>query len=54
MPLVKGTSAENERESILERVMDVVSENEFCPVSNMVNFGRSNELYQINQTRHIQ
>ena len=37
LPLVKGTSAENERVSVLERVMEVVSLNESHPVVNVVN-----------------
>ena len=36
LPLVKGTSAENERVSVLERVMEVVSENDLNPVVNVV------------------
>ena len=37
LPFVKGTSDENERVMILERVMEVVLVNEFCPVWNVVN-----------------
>ena len=37
LPFVKGTSDENERVSELERVMEVVSPNECCPVVNVVN-----------------
>jgi len=37
LPLVKGTSVENERVSVLERVMEVVSLNESHPVVNVVN-----------------
>ena len=37
LPLVKGTSVENERVSVLERVMDVVIWNESFPVVNVVN-----------------
>ena len=37
LPLVKGTSAENERVSVLERVMEVVYRNESHPVVNVVN-----------------
>ena len=37
VPLVKGTSDEKERVSELERVMEVVSENESSPVMNVVN-----------------
>ena len=37
VPFVKGTSDENERVSVLERVMEVVQENEFHPVVNVVN-----------------
>ena len=37
LPFVKGTSDENERVSVLERVMEVVQENELHPVSNVVN-----------------
>ena len=44
LPLVKGTSDENERVSVLERVMERVSENEPYPAVNVVNFGRSNKL----------
>ena len=47
---MKGTSDENERVSVLERVMEVVSSNELVPVINVVNFGRSNEINQIKQT----
>ena len=54
LPLVKGTSVENERASVLERVMERVSENESYPVVNVVNFGRSNEMNQINQTSQFQ
>ena len=53
-PFVKGTSDENERVSELERVMEVVSENESCPAVNVVNLGRSNELNHINQTSQTQ
>ena len=41
VPLVKGTSDENERANVLERVMEVVSLNESSPVMNDVNLGRS-------------
>ena len=37
LPLVKGTSDENKRVSELERVMEVVLENELSPVVNVVN-----------------
>ena len=37
VPLLKGTSDEKERVSLLERVMERVSENELFPVVNMVN-----------------
>ena len=37
LPFVKGTSDENERVSVLERVMEVVSQNELDPVVNVVN-----------------
>lgn len=37
VPFVNGTSGENERVMILERVMEVVEENEFLPVVNLVN-----------------
>ena len=37
LPLVKGTSAENERVSVLERVMEVVLVNESNPGVNVVN-----------------
>ena len=37
LPFVKGTSDENERVSVLERVMEVVSANESYPVVNVVN-----------------
>ena len=37
LPLVKGTSDENERASVLERVMECISENEQYPVLNVVN-----------------
>ena len=37
LPFVKGTSDENERMSVLERVMEVVSKNESSPVMNVVN-----------------
>ena len=37
LPLVKGTSDENERVSVLERVMERVLENESHPVVNVVN-----------------
>ena len=37
LPLVKGTSDENERASVLERVMERVSENESYPTANVVN-----------------
>ena len=37
VPLVKGTSYEEEKLSILERVMDVVSLNELLPIVNVVN-----------------
>ena len=37
LPFVKGTSDENERVSVLERVMEVVSANEAYPVLNVVN-----------------
>ena len=37
LPLVKGTSDENERRSVLERVMERVSENECHPVVKLVN-----------------
>ena len=43
LPSVKGTSDENERVSVLERVMEVVSQNEHCLALNIVNFGRSNQ-----------
>ena len=54
LPFVKGTSDENERVSELERVIEVVSENELSPVVNVVNRGRSDEMNQINQTRQTQ
>ena len=54
LPLVKGTSVENERVSVLERVMERVSLNESYPVVNVVNLGRSNEMNQINQTSQNQ
>ena len=54
LPLVKGISFENERGSVLERVIEVVLENEFSPVLNVINFGRSNELNQIYQTSQTQ
>ena len=54
MPLVKGTSAENERVSVLERVMEVVSENDQSLIINVVNLGRSSEFNQNNQTSQIQ
>ena len=37
LPFVKGTSDENERVSVLERVMEVVLVNESSPVVNVVN-----------------
>ena len=37
VPLVKGTSDENERVSVLERVMEVVVTNEYDSVVNDVN-----------------
>ena len=37
LPFVKGTSDEKERVSELERVMEVVSENDRAPVVNVVN-----------------
>ena len=37
VPFVKGTSDEKERVRELERVMEVVSENELSPVENVVN-----------------
>ena len=37
MPLVKGTSFENEKASELEREMEDVLWNEFLPVVNVVN-----------------
>ena len=37
LPLVKGTSVENERGSVLERVMVFVLKNELFPVVNVVN-----------------
>ena len=37
LPLVKGTSDENERVSVLERVMKRVLANEYSPVVNVVN-----------------
>ena len=37
VPFVKGTSNENGRVSKLERVMEVVSENDSYPVANVVN-----------------
>ena len=37
LPLVKGTSVENERVSVLERVMEVVLVNESNPGVNVVN-----------------
>ena len=37
LPLVKGTSVENERVSVLERVMEVVAENEKSSAVNVVN-----------------
>ena len=37
VPFVKGTSDEKERVRELERVMEVVSENEQSPVVNVVN-----------------
>ena len=48
LPFVKGTSDEN------ERVMEVVSENEFCPIMNTLNFGRSNQLRLESTTGEIQ
>ena len=53
-PLVKGTSVENERVSVLERLIVVVYWNEPHPAVNVVNRGRSNELNQINQTSQTQ
>ena len=37
LPFAKGISDENERVSVLERVMEVVSSNESYPVVNVVN-----------------
>ena len=37
LPFVKGTSDENERVSVLERVMEVVEVNELDPVVNVFN-----------------
>ena len=37
LPFVKGTSDENERVSELERVMEVVLQNDLSPVVNVVN-----------------
>ena len=37
LPFVKGTSDENERVSVLERVMEDVSWNDHTPVVNVVN-----------------
>ena len=37
LPFVKGTSDENERVSVLERVIEFVSKNESSPVLNVVN-----------------
>ena len=54
MPFVKGTSDENERVSELERVMEVVLQNDHFPEMIVVNRGRSNELNQINQTGKTQ
>ena len=54
LPLVKGTSDRNERVSVLERVMERVRWNESSPAVNVVNFGRSDEMNQINQTSQIQ
>ena len=38
----------------LVKLKEVVSKNEFFPVVNVVNWGRSNELNQINQTGQTQ
>ena len=54
LPLVKGTSDENERVSVLERVMERVRWNESSPAVNVENFGRSDEMNQINHTSQIQ
>ena len=51
---MKGTSDENERISELERVMEVVLQNDHFPEMIVVNRGRSNELNQINQTGQTQ
>ena len=37
VPLLKGTSDEKERVRELERVMEIVSVNEYSPASNVVN-----------------
>ena len=48
--LVKGTSYQNEGWWVLARVICFVLVNELVPVVNVDNFGRSNEMNQINQT----